>query len=244
MFATEDCWYIVMEFARGGELYERLASNAELQEWEARDLLREIAGAVAHLHSRGVVHGDIKPENVLLREPPEEKRRHRVGEGSGTYDGDGAGLEETHDPCVAAGSLPTESRYRATGRGLDGAVGGGGREIAERAGTSGSVLLADFGSSFTVNNGGAGGAGGGVGDGVQEGPRAAKEYTAAYSAPEVVCEGSMDQRADVWSLGVIAYVMVSLCALMYGLWLGVGGWAGRSCVRANVIADFSSRSCL
>lgn len=202
-----------MELASGGELYERLTTEGALEKWEVRGLLREMAEAVAHIHSRGVVHGDIKPENLLLREPP-KKSRELIENGGG---GDG-GPEKAKEKVsgVSAAPLAGESRYSGGMRAniIGSNVGGTAREDDETALTSGKVLLADFGSSFRVNSG----EGSGKGDGLGEGPRAAKEYTAAYSAPEVVSEGSVDHKADVWSLGVIAYVMVSGERVKYQLY--------------------------
>ena len=34
---------------------------------EARSILRQVAAALAGCRQRGVLHGDVKPENVLLR---------------------------------------------------------------------------------------------------------------------------------------------------------------------------------
>lgn len=211
VFAAEDCWYIVLELASGGELYECLTTEGALEKWEVRGLLREMAGAVAHIHSRGVVHGDIKPENLLLREPP-KKRKGMAMESEGGY---GYGGPEKVQKVSGVSAAPVaEDLTYSTGVSRCSSGNNIGEtaekwEGRETASTSGKVLLADFGSSFRVNAG----EGGGERDGVREGPRAAKEYTAAYSAPEVVSEGSLDQKADVWSLGVIAYVMVRKDAL-------------------------------
>lgn len=41
-----------------------------------RPPLQEVAGALAYLHSRSVLHGDLTPGNVLLCKPPPKSRRH------------------------------------------------------------------------------------------------------------------------------------------------------------------------
>lgn len=58
--------YLAMEFVPGGTLSERIRKGGPLPAKEATDLLAKLAGAVAHAHSRGVVHRDIKPLNVML----------------------------------------------------------------------------------------------------------------------------------------------------------------------------------
>jgi 5'-AMP-activated protein kinase, catalytic alpha subunit len=57
--------FVVMEMARGGELYEYIQKN-ELNEQEVRQFFRQIVEGVEHAHLNLVAHRDLKPENVLL----------------------------------------------------------------------------------------------------------------------------------------------------------------------------------
>ena len=58
--------YYTMPFVEGESLRERLARDGELPVSEAVGILREVARALAYAHERGVVHRDIKPDNVML----------------------------------------------------------------------------------------------------------------------------------------------------------------------------------
>jgi serine/threonine protein kinase len=56
--------YIVMELVRGGSLRRLLQKDAPPE--QVLPILTEVAGALAFAHAQGVVHRDVKPENVLL----------------------------------------------------------------------------------------------------------------------------------------------------------------------------------
>jgi len=58
--------YYVMPFVEGESLRERLARSGELPIHDAVKILVEVVDALAYAHQQGVVHRDIKPDNVML----------------------------------------------------------------------------------------------------------------------------------------------------------------------------------
>src|SRR5687768_6598763 len=56
----------VMSYVEGETLGERLRTRGPLPSNEATRVLREVAWALAYAHGRGIVHRDVKPDNIML----------------------------------------------------------------------------------------------------------------------------------------------------------------------------------
>lgn len=64
-----------MELAEGGELLTHVKNNNQhkrLEEAKARPFVRQLISALYYLHSKGIVHRDLKMENILLNKKKTE----------------------------------------------------------------------------------------------------------------------------------------------------------------------------
>ncbi|XP_044970930.1 CBL-interacting protein kinase 22-like [Hordeum vulgare subsp. vulgare] len=68
VLASRSTVYLVLELARGGTLLSAMDERGRFDEPTARRLFVQLVSALAHVHSRGVFHRDVKPENLLLDE--------------------------------------------------------------------------------------------------------------------------------------------------------------------------------
>ena len=60
--------YFVMEYCKGGELFDFIVKKKKLTEKEACVFFHQIINGVEYLHNQGIIHRDLKPENLLLDE--------------------------------------------------------------------------------------------------------------------------------------------------------------------------------
>lgn len=65
-FQSKEKLYFVLDYYQGGELFFHLKNKRRFGEDVARIYVGEIAAALGHLHSLGVIYRDLKPENILL----------------------------------------------------------------------------------------------------------------------------------------------------------------------------------
>jgi calcium/calmodulin-dependent protein kinase I len=67
VYIVPECFYIVQVYARGGDVFDRLAKRVSYTEKDARDLGVILLEIMREMHKRKVAHRDMKPENLLLK---------------------------------------------------------------------------------------------------------------------------------------------------------------------------------
>ncbi|XP_033750091.1 calcium/calmodulin-dependent protein kinase type IV-like isoform X2 [Pecten maximus] len=68
IYETETHLQLVLELAKGGELFDSIEIRGTYTEKEAAHIMRDILESVRYMHEKGVIHRNIKPENLLLED--------------------------------------------------------------------------------------------------------------------------------------------------------------------------------
>ena len=107
--------FFVMSYVAGETLGERLRTRGPLPPDEAARVLREVAWALAYAHGRGIVHRDVKPDNILLEAGT---GRALVTDFGIAHGGAQAGMDT--DPGKVMGTANFMSPEQAAGTAIDG----------------------------------------------------------------------------------------------------------------------------
>ncbi|XP_071942894.1 serine/threonine-protein kinase DCLK3-like isoform X2 [Antedon mediterranea] len=68
---TKENIYLVMEYVKGGDLFDAITESVKFTEANAALMISDLSQALAYLHDLNIVHRDLKPENLLVSNGPE-----------------------------------------------------------------------------------------------------------------------------------------------------------------------------
>ena len=175
-----------MERATGGELFDAIVDAGHFDEPRAMEVMRQLLGVLDFMHGRGVIHRDVKPENILLASRDPEDWTIKVSDfGLVKLLGDPAtGLVGKDVWASLAGPSPCAS---ATAADLGFSLGG---SLGELPRLPEGGMTAAMARTFTTCG------------------------SAFYMAPEVTwahlaAGDGYGPGCDVWSAGVVLYILLS-----------------------------------
>ncbi|MCA1321353.1 Stk1 family PASTA domain-containing Ser/Thr kinase [Bacillus tianshenii] len=62
----DDIYYIVMEHVSGKTLKQYIQQFAPIEQYNTVEIMQQLTSAIAHAHENGIIHRDIKPQNILI----------------------------------------------------------------------------------------------------------------------------------------------------------------------------------
>jgi serine/threonine protein kinase len=106
-------WCIVMEYIDGEDLASRIENKGALQEAEALRYIQQIGEALAVVHNNGLLHRDVKPQNIMLRSGKSEAVLIDFGIAREFT----PNLTQTHTQMLSDGFAPIEQYDKRAKRG-------------------------------------------------------------------------------------------------------------------------------
>lgn len=190
-FTSRDNLYIVMEYAPGGDLASLLRALGALEEDTARQYAAEVALALEYCHAQGIIHRDVKPDNVLISVDGHVKL---TDFGLSCF-----GVIDRTDPHpramdIGSGSLPSSPNGKLFGRQAAAAPA---HDLLQSPASKADLREAAHAAAMASPR---------LKAGIDEGQRAVG--TPDYLAPELLLGTGHGIGADWWSLGVVLFETV------------------------------------
>ncbi len=63
---SSGCYFFAMEYVEGPTVHERIEQKGRIPDREALEIIMQMCHALEHAHSNGLVHRDVKPQNIIL----------------------------------------------------------------------------------------------------------------------------------------------------------------------------------
>jgi calcium/calmodulin-dependent protein kinase I len=102
---------LVMDCMRGGDLLQHIKKKKYFSEKEASSIIKKVIKAIAYLHKNGIVHRDIKPDNLLFTSEDDNAEVKIADFGFARYIGDAGLREPCGSPAYVAPEIVNEENY-------------------------------------------------------------------------------------------------------------------------------------
>jgi len=68
VYESADYVHLVIEYLKGGELFDKIQAKGSYSEGDAAKLMKRLLEAINYCHQKNVIHRDLKPENIILQD--------------------------------------------------------------------------------------------------------------------------------------------------------------------------------
>ncbi|CAM9722100.1 unnamed protein product, partial [Ectocarpus fasciculatus] len=180
LYTTKLAYYMVLEYLAGGELLDWIVQKESYSEGEARDVVKVLVDAISHLHENSIVHRNLKPGSILLANP--EGDQGAATTSTTTSPPEGTSVSSTRTVIRDNMTTTTTTTVVTTTK-----------VVTTARPSSGSLKITDFDMARSVS----------------EGPVKSAWAQNEFSAPEMLMREAHGPPVDMWSLGLIAYILLS-----------------------------------
>ncbi|OHS92757.1 hypothetical protein TRFO_12312 [Tritrichomonas foetus] len=201
--------YFVLELCEGGNVLEYLKEQGgTLNEFDAADITRQILESLVYLHSKGVIHRDIKLQNFLITKNVSQQNNIKNSQNDSNSCQQSILSSDSQNICDnnvrsnsnnnnnyfnsnLSSSSPDSSNTNTSNTNSNNFLSGYTGNNSSRI-----IKLSDFGLSIKTEN-------------IDEETKPSVCGTPGYLSPEVLSRGSHTFAIDVWAVGVAVYLMLT-----------------------------------
>ena len=189
-YSDNDYYYLINEFCSDGGLDEKLAEIRAFPECIVKVLMFQILSAVSYLHSRKVIHGDLKLENIMIDSVLQKNKSTFIS----SIQEDAKSINETLRKSSTVFSKVTTNTNKNDELDRGNSIKSTGSKLKYSNLKNYDLKLIDFGCSKIFTK--------------YKNTFSDTIGTLIYCSPEVL-KNNYNEKCDMWSIGIIMYVLLS-----------------------------------